>query len=47
MPQLKYFNIGSSTLGYVQSLDRYIEFETEDEYVAYVREDEQDEDRGC
>lgn len=43
MSQLKYFNVGSSTLGYVQSLDRYIEFETEDEYIAYVREEEQDE----
>lgn len=45
--QLKSYNTQAATRGYVPSKDQYIEFETEDEYVAYVREEEQDEDGGC
>lgn len=40
--QLKYYYTGYSTHGYLQSRDQYMEFETEDEYVAYAREEEQD-----
>lgn len=38
----KFYILGSNCMGYLPSIGRYQQFETEDEYIRYFRENERE-----
>ena len=40
--EYKFYILGSTCMGYLPSIGRYQQFETEDEYIEYFRECERE-----